>query len=58
MVKAKKGNVGLSNPSSLIKWARICACIWFTAINGISKANAKDFAKEAPTKSEPISPGP
>ena len=32
--------------------------MWFTAINGIPNANAIDLAKELPTKSDPISPGP
>ncbi len=34
------------------------SCIWFTAINGIFKASANDFAKELPTSSDPINPGP
>ena len=32
--------------------------MWFTAIRGICKAKARDLAKELPTKSEPIRPGP
>ena len=46
MVNAKKGKVGFSYPSSSIKWAKTCACIWFTAIKGICKAKAIDFAKK------------
>ena len=58
IVNAKKGNVGAVCPSDFIKCAKICACIWFTSIKGISNPIAKDFENETPTNSEPIKPGP
>ncbi len=54
-VKHKKGNLGCG---SSIKCAKTCACIWLTVIIGMFKPKAKALAKEAPTISEPISPGP
>ena len=53
-----KGKDGILLPSSSIKCAKICACMWFTSNNGISKPKDKDFAKEVPTNKEPIKPGP
>ena len=58
IVKHRKGNFGFWWFSSLIKWAKMWACIWFTAIRGMFKAIAIDFAKEVPTNNDPINPGP
>ena len=58
MVMPKNGKGGLSNPSSSIKCAKICACMWLTSISGIFNPNAKDLAKDVPTNKLPINPGP
>ena len=58
IVSAKKGKSGLSLSGSCIKWAKMCACIWFTAIKGMSKAKDIDLAKDVPTINDPTNPGP
>ena len=37
---------------------KICALIWWTGTVGIPFAQAQDLAKDAPTKSDPLRPGP
>ena len=58
--RVRKGNEGwrLSTPGSLMKFARICACKWFTSIIGSWLAIANPLAKEVPTNNDPSNPGP
>ena len=41
-----------------MKFARMCACKWFTSIMGICLAIANPLAKDVPTRREPSNPGP
>ena len=58
--KHRNGNKGACSSSglSLIKWAKTCACKWFTSIIGTFNDAANPFANEVPTNKDPNNPGP
>src|SRR4030095_5381057 len=60
-VKHKNGNSGFGSSIPFekegIKFVSTCACMWCTAIKGLSNASDNDLANCAPTNKLPIKPG-